>query len=66
MNRCYSEKLTDMVIFANPLRAAAEYTVNGTYLVTDEGLPDANGQTYKLPAGSFFNLAQFTNCMHDV
>jgi steroid delta-isomerase-like uncharacterized protein len=30
--------------------------VNGTYLATDEGLPEANGQTYRLPAGSFFNL----------
>ena len=37
-------------------RAAAEYMVNGTYLETDSGLPEAQGQTYRLPAGSFFSL----------
>lgn len=58
MSQTYREELTDMVIFsaANGTRAAAEYTVNGTYLVTDEGLPEAKGQTYKLPAGSFFDV----------
>ena len=58
MNRCYREELTDMVVFATPdgTRAAAEYVVNGTYLETDDGLPEATGQTYRLPAGSFFSL----------
>ena len=58
MNRCYRENLTDMVIFEaeNGTRGAAEYVVNGTYLETDEGLPEAEGQTYRLPAGSFFSL----------
>lgn len=58
MNESYSEKLTDMVILSNEdgTRGAAEYTVNGTYLKTDAGLPEARGQTYKLPAGSFFEL----------
>ena len=58
MNRCYREELTDMVIFSaqDGTRAAAEFIVNGTYLQTDEGLPEARGQTYKLPAGSFFSL----------
>jgi steroid delta-isomerase-like uncharacterized protein len=37
-------------------RAAAEFTVNGTYLATDEGLPEARGQTYVLPAGGFFSI----------
>jgi steroid delta-isomerase-like uncharacterized protein len=57
MNRCYAEELTDIVLFQTGDRAAAEYVVNGTYLATDEGLPEARGQTYKLPAGSFFTLA---------
>lgn len=59
MARCYDETLTDMVIFSaeDGTRAAAEYIVNGSYLATDEGLPEAEGQTYKLPAGSFFSLA---------
>ncbi len=59
MSRCYKETLTDMVVLSTDdgTRAAAEYIVNGTYLVTDEGLPEANGQTYRLPAGSFFDVA---------
>ncbi|MCF6369278.1 ketosteroid isomerase-related protein [Rhizobium halophilum] len=58
MNRCYREELTDVVIMANAdgTRAAAEFIVNGTYLATDEGLPEANGQTYRLPAGAFFEI----------
>ena len=35
-------------------RAAAEFNVIGAYLVAEEGLPPAKGQTYRLPAGSFF------------
>lgn len=58
MSRCYRETLTDMVIFdaEGGTRAAAEYIVNGTYLETDPGLPEARGQSYRLPAGSFFSL----------
>ncbi len=58
MTKSYREALTDMVIFANGAgdRAAAEFVVNGTYLVTDEGLPEARGQTYVLPAGAFFAI----------
>ncbi|SNR32302.1 isopropylmalate/homocitrate/citramalate synthase [Paracoccus sediminis] len=58
MSDSYKETLTDMVIFANEAgdRAAAEFTVNGIYLKTDEGLPEARGQTYRLPAGTFFTI----------
>lgn len=58
MTKCYREELTDIVILtaSRDDRAAAEFVVNGTYLETDEGLPEANGQTYRLPAGSFFDL----------
>ncbi|MCX2721720.1 ketosteroid isomerase-related protein [Roseibium salinum] len=58
MSRCYKERLSDIVLFVNEdgTRAAAEYVVHGTYLTTDEGLPPANGQTYKVPAGSFFEI----------
>ncbi|MGP4685786.1 ketosteroid isomerase-related protein [Agrobacterium pusense] len=58
MNHCYKENLTDMVIMASEdgKRASAEFIVNGEYLKTDEGLPEANGQTYVLPAGAFFDL----------
>lgn len=56
MDRCYSENLTDIVIFGDGDRGAAEFTVNGTYKADDQGLPPARGQTYRLPAGSFFTL----------
>ncbi|MFC4214823.1 ketosteroid isomerase-related protein [Pseudophaeobacter arcticus] len=58
MSRCYKEELTDIVLFGSEdgARAAAEFTVNGTYLESDEGLPEAKGQTYCLPGGSFFEL----------
>lgn len=58
MERCYKERLTEMVIFVSEdgTRGAAEFMVNGTYLETDEGLPEATGQTYRLPGGSFFTL----------
>ena len=58
MNRSYRETLTDIVIMSNDdgTRGAAEFVVNGQYLATDEGLPEANGQTYVLPAGAFFEI----------
>jgi steroid delta-isomerase-like uncharacterized protein len=58
MSRSYRENLTDMVIFTTEdgTRGAAEFIVNGTYLQTDPGLPEARGQTYRLPAGTFFSL----------
>ena len=39
-------------------RAAAEFVVHGAYLATDEGLPEANGQTYVLPAGAFIAVEE--------
>ncbi|WP_420414243.1 ketosteroid isomerase-related protein [Roseibium sp.] len=58
MAKCYKERLTDIELFVNDAgtRAAAEFIVHGTYIATDEGLPEANGQTYNLPAGSFFEI----------
>lgn len=58
MSRCYDETLTDIVVFEaqGGARAAAEFIVNGTYLATDAGLPAARGQSYCLPAGSFFSV----------
>jgi steroid delta-isomerase-like uncharacterized protein len=58
MDRHYRERLEDVVVMAGQGggRAAAEFTVHGTYLATAEGLPEANGQTYALPAGIFFEV----------
>ncbi|MBS7663745.1 nuclear transport factor 2 family protein [Pseudomonas lalucatii] len=59
MNRCYRERLSDIVVMQNAdgSRAAAEFVVHGEYLADDEGLPPAQGQTYLLPAGAFFEIA---------
>lgn len=56
MAATYRERLSELVIMATPdgTRAAAEFVVDGTYLETDAGLPEAKGQTYRLPAGTFF------------
>ncbi len=58
MNNNYKEKLIDMVIMASEdgSRAAAEFVVLGEYLKNDEGLPEARGQKYRLPAGAFFEI----------
>ncbi|MFV0295228.1 MAG: ketosteroid isomerase-related protein [Hyphomicrobiaceae bacterium] len=58
MDRCYREQLKDIVIMASAdgTRAAAEFNVEGVYLNTDDGLPEARGQPYVLPAGTFFAI----------
>jgi steroid delta-isomerase-like uncharacterized protein len=58
MGVSYREELKDIVAFATDdgARAAAEFVVHGTYLQTDPGLPEAQGQTYILPAGGFFDV----------
>lgn len=59
MERCYRERLDGIVLMASEdgANGAAEFTVHGEYLATDKGLPEANGQTYVLPAGAFFSMA---------
>lgn len=58
MTRCYRERLEDLVLMVSDdgTRGAAEFTVHGEYLASDEGLPPARGQTYTLPAGTFFAI----------
>jgi steroid delta-isomerase-like uncharacterized protein len=58
MNRCYREQIVDLTIMTEHRgrRAAAEFTVLGTYLKSDKGLPAATGQRYELPAGAFFEI----------
>ena len=56
MGVSYREQLSDIEIFVSSdgQRGAAEFVVHGEYLKTDPGLPEAHGQKYLLPAGSFF------------
>lgn len=60
MNESYREQIVDVSVTMNAdgSRAAAEYVVLGTYLKTDEGLPEAQGQTYRLPGGAFFEIRE--------
>ena len=58
MARAYREEVRDLVVMATPdaTRAAAEFTIHGTYLADEPGLPPACGQGYVLPVGAFFAL----------
>lgn len=58
MTHHYKEELRDIVVLVSKdgTRAAAEFNVHGQYRNTDEGLPPAKGQTYVLPAGTFFAI----------
>lgn len=58
MDQAYREQIQDLVVMADERgrRFAAEFLVLGTYLRADPGFPDAHGQTYRLPAGAFFEL----------
>jgi steroid delta-isomerase-like uncharacterized protein len=59
MDRSYAERVLDLAVMVDATggRAAAEFLVEGTYLATDPGLPEAWGQAYRLPAGAFFAIA---------
>ena len=56
MTRSYAERLSDIVVMVSEdgKRASAEFTVNGFYVATAAGLPEAENQRYRLPAGTFF------------
>lgn len=58
MNHCYKENIRNLVIMTNSTgaHAATEFIVDGTYLATDKGLPEAKNQKYSLPAGGFFEI----------
>ncbi len=58
MNAHYSEELVDMVVMANEdgTRASAEFVVLGEYRASAAGLPVAANQSYRLPAGAFFDV----------
>jgi len=58
MARHYRETLRDIEIMVSPNgnRAAAEFTVDGTYQETAPNLPEARGQKYAISAGIFFDV----------
>lgn len=56
--RHFRETASDIVIMVaeGGGRAAAEFTLRGTYVSTRTGLPAASGQSYALLAGIFFEI----------
>ncbi len=58
MKASYREQISSVSFMTNAdgSRAAVEYVVEGTYLSTDVGMPQAKGQTYKLAGGAFFEI----------
>jgi steroid delta-isomerase-like uncharacterized protein len=58
MTHNYQERLENITVLVSKdgTRAAAEFNVHGKYLNSEEGLPAAKGQTYVLPAGTFFAI----------
>jgi steroid delta-isomerase-like uncharacterized protein len=59
MNLHYKEQVKNLTLFytqSSPLRIAAEFDINGSYLVSDADLPPANNQSYLLRVGAFFEL----------
>lgn len=60
MDECYKEELKNMVYFVSEdnRRVSVEFNVHGTYLKTDGNLPQARGQKYVVPAGSFLEIKE--------
>lgn len=60
MDRCYREQVRELQVFASEdgSRGAAEFFIEGSYVSTDEGLPEATGQTYYLRVGAFFDVRE--------
>ena len=59
MDACYKENLRDIVVMTSGKsdnRVSAEFIVDGVYLKTDKGLPEARNQKYSVKAGSFFEI----------
>jgi steroid delta-isomerase-like uncharacterized protein len=58
MDRCYSEQVEDLVVMAREdgSGGAAEFFIRGAYIDSDDGLPPATGQSYRLRVGAFFDL----------
>ena len=54
----FRETISDVAIMVDEGggRAAAEFTARGVYLSTVEGLPAADGQSYALREGMFFEI----------
>ncbi len=58
MDECYEENLTNSIFYSESTgqKFACEFIVNGKYKKGEEGLPEAHGQSYTLPASAFLTV----------
>lgn len=58
MDTHYSEQVRELVVFSSDSehRFAAEFFIEGKYLKSQDGLPAANNQPYRLRVGAFFEV----------
>lgn len=58
MDEHYDETVMNLVVMssADGTRLAAEFGIEGRYKKTQAGLPEAQGQSYRLPVGAFFEV----------
>ncbi len=58
MDRSYRERVEELEVLSKEdgTRGSAEFYIHGAYLKTDEGLPPATGQVYRLRVGAFFDI----------
>lgn len=54
MDACYREQIVDMVVMVEGDRGCCDFICEGSYLQTDQGLPEAHGQTYSIPGCAIF------------
>jgi hypothetical protein len=57
MDACYREQIRDMVFMTGGNRGTVEFVVDGEYIGTDSGLPEATGQKYSIPAAAIFEVS---------
>lgn len=56
MDACYREQIRDMVFMTYGNHGTTEFIVDGEYIGTDDGLPEATGQRYSIPAAAIFEV----------
>lgn len=56
MDSCYREQVRNLVFMTNGNHGTTEFIVDGEYIGTDDGLPEATGQRYSIPAAAIFEV----------
>lgn len=56
MDACYREQIVNPIFMIGGNHGTTEFTVEGEYIGTDAGLPEATGQKYSVPAAAIFEV----------